>query len=367
MIVTMAAGCSLPRTGPNKAEIFAGSVQQKGDAFIVDVNDHVTRATAVQPALGFTDAFLRAGLLGSDLISPGDTLSLTIWENVDDGLLAGAATKQTNLAEVQVDGEGFIFVPYAGRIKAAGNTPEGVRRLITEQLGQQTPDPQVEVRRVAGDGATVSVSGAVGGQGVYPIEAPTRRLSAMIAAAGGIGIEPEVAQITVLRGNQRATVWFQDLFRHPQFDIPLRAGDRILVEADTRAYTAIGATGGQARITFATQTLSALEGLAQVGGLSSSTADPTGVFVMRDERAEVANAVLGRDDLVGAQRVVYVLDLNKPNGLFIARDFMLRDNDTLYVTEAPFAQWSKVIAAMTGTLGAIGSVSTASNTLSGDF
>jgi polysaccharide export outer membrane protein len=366
-IASILAGCALPRVGPNKRELYAGSVQKEGDAFVVTVNDRVTRATAVQPALGFTDEFRNAGLLGSDMISSGDTLGLTIWENVDDGLLAGEATNQTLLDEVQVDGSGFIFVPYAGRIKAAGNTPEGVRRIITEKLEQQTPDPQVEVRRLAGNGSTVSISGAVSGQGVYPIEAPTRTLSAMIASAGGIAIEPEVAQITVIRGDQRSKVWFQDLFKHPQFDIALRGGDRILVEADTRAYTALGATGAQARVTFETQTLSALEAIAQVGGLTTSAADPTGVFVLRNEPAEVANQVLGRNDLQGAQRLIYVLDLTKPNGMFMARDFAVRDDDTIYVTEAPFTQWSKVIGALTGTLGAVGSISTASSTLSGDF
>lgn len=367
MIMTIVAGCALPRSGPNKRELFAGSVEKQGDAFVVVVDDAVTRATAVQPALGFTSDFLNAGLLGSDQISPGDTLGLTIWENVDDGLLAGPASNQTILEEMQVDGAGFIFVPYAGRIKAAGNTPEGVRRAITEQLEQQTPDPQVEVRRVAGNGATVSVSGAVGGQGVYPIEAPTRRLSAMIAAAGGVAVVPEVAQITVIRGDRKATVWFQDLFRYPHFDIPLRGGDRILVEADTRAYTVLGATGRQARVVFETRTLSALEGLAQVSGLSSAMADPTGIFVIRNEKPEIAKEVLGRDDLAGTPRMVYVLDLKQPNGIFIARDFIIRDNDTIYVTEAPFTQWAKIVAALTGTLGAVGSVSTASSTLSGDF
>ena len=130
MILTVVAGCGLPRMGPNKRELYAGSVQRQGDAFVVSVNDRVTRATAVQPALGFTEDFLNAGLLGSDQISPGDTLGPTIWENVDDGLLAGPAANQTVLEEVQVDGQGFIFVPYAGRIKAAGNTPEGVRRVV---------------------------------------------------------------------------------------------------------------------------------------------------------------------------------------------------------------------------------------------
>ena len=363
-VVALIASCgTLPRVGPNKREIYEGSVQRSGDAFVVAVNDRVTRATAVQPALGFSQGFLTASTLGSDTIRPGDTLGLTIWENVDDGLMAGEAQSQTVLEEVQVDGAGFIFVPYAGRIRAAGNTPEAIRRIITAKLDEQTPDPQVEVRRLAGNGSTVSLIGAVNGQGVYPIERPTRTLSTMLAAAGGVAIPPEVAQVTVIRGQHRSKVWFQDLFKHPEFDIALRGGDRILVEQDTRAFTALGATGAQARVTFETQTLSAIEAIATVGGLTSNSADPTGVFIMRNEPAAIANQVLGRNDLEGAQRLVYVLDLTQPNGMFMARDFAVRDDDTLYVTEAPFSQWGKVISALTGTLSAVGSVSTSSNTL----
>lgn len=361
--LSLVASCGLPRVGPNKDEIFAGSVQREGDAFIISVNDRVTRATAVVPALGFTADFQNAGILGSDTIRPGDTLGLTIWENVDDGLLAADAANATILDEVQVDGAGFIFVPYAGRIRASGSTPEDIRGVITERLQDQTPDPQVEVRRVAGDGSTVSLVGAVGGQGVYAIERPTRTLSAMLARAGGITIEPEVAQITILRGSRQGRIWFQDLYENPEFDIALRGGDRILVEQDNRAFTALGATGTQARVPFETQTLSAVEAIAQVGGLLSVAADPTGVFVFRNEPAAIANQVLGRSDLVGAQRFVYVLDLTQPNGLFMARDFVVRDQDLIYVTEAPFVQWDRTIAAITGSLSSAAALSTLASDL----
>lgn len=80
---------------------------------------------------------------------------------------------------------------------------------------------------------------------------------------------------------------------------------------------------------------------------------------MRNEPAEIANNVMGRDDLVGAQRLVYVLDLTQPNGMFLARDFAVRDDDTLYVTEAPFTQWDKTISALTGSLGAVDSLASA--------
>ncbi|MFP4326738.1 MAG: polysaccharide biosynthesis/export family protein [Paracoccaceae bacterium] len=365
LIASLVASCGLPRMGPNKREIYAGSVQQEGDAFVVAVNDRVTRATAVVPALGFSDQFRQAAALGSDTIQAGDTLGLTIWENVDDGLLSAEGLNSTALEEVQVDGQGFIFVPYAGRVRAAGNTPEAVRRIITEKLADQTPDPQVQVRRLAGDGSTVSLVGAVGGQGVFAIERPTRTLSAMLARAGGISIPPEVAQVVVIRGDHRGEIWFEDLYDNPENDIALRGGDRILVEQDTRAFTVLGATGTQARVPFETQSLSAVEALAQVGGLLTSASDPTGVFVFRNEPAEIANQVLGRDDLVGPQRLVYVLDLTQPNGMFLARDFVIRDADTLYVTEAPFTQWNKVISAVTGTLSTVATVDSASSALSG--
>lgn len=356
------SSCGLPKVGPNKNQIFSGSVQEEGDSFVIAVDDRVTRAIAVVPALGFSQAFKNAPSIGSDTIQAGDILGLTIWENVDDGLLAGDAQNSTALEMVQVDGDGFIFVPYAGRIKASGNSPEEIRRIITEKLELQTPDPQVEVRREAGDGSTVSLVGSVGGQGVYPIERPTRTLSTMLARAGGVTIEPEIAQITVIRGSERGRIWFQDLFSNPELDIALRGGDRILVEEDTRSYTALGATGAQARVPFESQNLSALEAIAQVGGLVSNLSDPTGVFIFRNEPEEVAEQVLGRSDLVGTQRMVYVMDLTEPNGLFVARDFVIRDGDTLYVTEAPITQWNKTISAFFGSLvGPLANIDTLAN------
>ena len=208
---SLLAACGLPRSGPTKNEIFNGSVQKQGNAYIVTVDDAVTKATKFAPPLGFSSALIHAGVLGSDTVRPGDTLGLRIWENVDDGLLATDGGVATGLEEIQVDGEGFIFVPYAGRIRASGNSPESIRRIITEKLESQTPDPQVVVQRMAGDGATVSLIGGVGAQGVYPIERPTRTLTAMIAKAGGITLPPEITQITLLRGGHSGTVWLQDL------------------------------------------------------------------------------------------------------------------------------------------------------------
>ncbi|MGB0532931.1 MAG: polysaccharide export protein, partial [Paracoccaceae bacterium] len=115
---------------------------------------------------------------------------------------------------------------------------------------------------------------------------------------------------------------------------------------------------------FPTQTISAIEALALVGGLSPVTSDPQGIFVFRDEAAITANHVLGRSDLTGEVKIVYILDLTKPTGIFIARDFTIRDQDTVYVTEAAFTQWNKLIAAITGSLDAVNTINQSANTLS---
>lgn len=353
--------CTTPRPGPSMNEIFAGSVLREGDSYIVAVGDRVNRAANVPMALGFSAALRNAQLLAGDTIRTGDTVAVTVFENVPEGLLTAADTPGARLTELQVDDQGYIYVPFAGRVRAAGQTPEGLRSAIAAQLDQQTPDPQVYVSRTGGDGATVSVVGRVGAQGVYPIQRPNRRLTAMLATAGGVNIPTQTAVITVARGSVVDRVWLNDLFEHPELDIAMRGGDRIFVEQDHRRFTVLGATGNQAMVTFDQPELTAIEALAQVGGLDATRADPTGVFVFRDEPAEVARNVLGQPELQGDQRIVYVLDLTAPNGMFMARDFQIRDGDTIYVTEASAVTWNRTIASISGTLSATATAATAYN------
>jgi polysaccharide export outer membrane protein len=42
--------------------------------------------------------------------------------------------------------------------------------------------------------------------------------------------------------------------------------------------------------------------------------------------------------------MAYLVDLTSPEGMFAARDFVIRDEDTVYITEAPLASWGRVLA-----------------------
>jgi polysaccharide export outer membrane protein len=54
--------------------------------------------------------------------------------------------------------------------------------------------------------------------------------------------------------------------------------------------------------------------------------------------------------------MAYVLDLTKPDGMFSAREFIIRDEDTIYVTEAPFAAWTGVLGVAARAVTLTGSV-----------
>jgi len=360
--VALVAGCGLPRSGPNKREVLSGAVDKKGNAFVVTVTPEVSRLTAVQPSFGFSESFRNAGVVASDMISSGDEISITVYENVkDDPLLGNTGQRVSGLSTVQVDGQGYIFIPYAGRIKAAGQTNEGLRQAITRKLEGQTPDPQVSVVRQAGVGSTVSISGQAGANGVYPIDASTRTLATMLAKSGGVTIDPATAIVRVTRGGHTGKIWLNDLYQNPAQDIALRPGDKIMIEEDSRKFIALGATGAQSTVPFVSPTMSALEAIATVGGLSTMSADPKGVFILRDEPEGIARSVLGKPELIGDQRIIYVLNLTEPTGLFEARDFQIRDGDTLYVTEAPFVQWQKTLGAITGSTTAASNLANTAN------
>ncbi len=255
----------------------------------------------------------------------------------------------------------MIFVPYVGQVRAAGRTVSALREAVRAALAEKTLNPQVDVFAVESHGRMVSVQGRVGAPGLYPIEPPTQRLLAMIARAGGVAEDPEVIRLKLRRGAATGEVWVQDLYDDPRNDVALRAGDAVIAERDRRLFTALGAVGRQATVQFPVRDLTVERAMGAVGGLIDGAADPTGVFVFRTERPEIAARVIpGAAGGAEARRVVYLIDLTRPGGMFLAREFLMRDGDTLYVTSAPFTRWMKLLQSIAPLVNFTSSVKTLS-------
>ena len=334
--------CALPRSGPDYGEITSAAAPELPFE-VVRVTPAVTAATRIDERSGFSRAFIDARTENTATVAPGDVMAITVWENIDQGLLNPQGIGATPLPHVKVDERGFIFVPYIGLIRAAGRTLSQLREAIRARLAEMTLNPQVDVFPVDGQGRVVSVQGRVRTPGLYPIERPTERLLAMLARAGGVIDDPEVIRLKLRRGAVTGEIWVQDLYDDPANDVALRAGDALIAERDRRIFTALGAVGRPSMVPFPVRDLSAEQAIGAVGGLIDAAADPTGVFIFRTERGAIAAKVVPGRAVDGPRRIVYLLDLTQPGGMFLAREFIMRDGDTLYVTSAPFTTWMKIL------------------------
>ena len=340
LAVASLAACAVPRSGPDYSEITATAPADLSYD-VVRVTPAVVSATRIDERSGFPSSFVSTAAENTATIAVGDVVAITVWENIDQGLLNPQGIGATPLPHVKVDERGMIFVPYVGLLRAAGRTLSQLRESIRARLAEKTLNPQVDVFPVDGQGRLVSVQGRVRTPGLYPIEPATERLLPMMARAGGVTEEPEVIRLKLRRGFETGEIWVQDLYDNPANNVALRGGDALIAERDRRIFTALGAVGRQATVPFPVRDLSVERAMGTVGGLLDATADPTGVFIFRTEPGEIASRFLKGGS--GPRRVVYLLDLTKPGGLFLAREFIMRDGDTLYVTSAPFTRWMKVL------------------------
>ena len=78
--------CALPRSGPDYAEITApASPDLHFD--VVRVTPAVAAATRIDERLGFAKVFVEARVENTATVAPGDVMAITVWENIDQGLL----------------------------------------------------------------------------------------------------------------------------------------------------------------------------------------------------------------------------------------------------------------------------------------
>lgn len=346
-LALVVTACGLPRGGPYYDEITAESGGEGGYGFhVMPVTPEIVATTRIDEKSGFSVSFLEAGQEPLT-VARGDVMAITVWEtSPGEGLLSQAGIGASPLPNMKVDERGYIFVPYVGLVRAAGRSLHELRQAIQSGLSTKTLEPQVDVFPVEAIGRAVSIQGRINKPGLYPIDQRTHHILPMLANAGGTTEDPEVIKIKLRRGNIQGDIWLQDLYDDPVNDVHLRSGDAIIAERDRRIFTALGAVRGPSTIQFPTRDVSVVRALGTVGGLVDQSADPTGVFLFREEPEEIARRLLPGQEINGPQRVAYIVDLTQPAGMFLARDMMLRDGNTLYVTTAPFVRWLKILQAI---------------------
>ena len=330
------AGCaSLPRSGPTAGAILQ-TTQGPGAPFrLVDL----TLARAARLDAARPDPRLVAAL--AELPPPrppgrivaGDLLRIVLWEANPTGttLLTPPGLDTT----LPVGASGVIDMPYVGALRVAGRSPRAVQTALARRFAAQGDHIQVAVRDIASPGNEVIVAGAVARPGRYPLGFHARRVLDLIALAGGAKLPAASSAVRISRDGRQVTIPLAQVIAHAALDPPLGPGDRLMVLPDRRFFYAFGAVNRPGARPYLGHAMSLTTALGAVAGLQDDLATPRGVFVYR--RGTQA-----------ASRVVYRLDLSRPDGFFVADRFRLRPGDVLYVSDAPVADVAKVLQVISG-------------------
>ena len=339
-ILAALSACGLPRGGPTNQGVLkaAGTAENPTGINLIDVDPAVIARANIAPPMSISNVFVGKGDFAADRIAAGDTLAVTVFENVDTPLLGNTGQRIFTLPPLTVDQKGNIFLPYAEDLHVADLSLAEVREKIRTALADQTPDPQVVVERSPGNAATVSVLGTVAKQGLVPLAPQANRLTTVIAAAGGSLVDTADTVVTVVRQSHSADLRLDDLMLSGDRDIALRPGDRVILREDKRTISIFGAASSQGTLKFAGGNFTLSDAIAGAGGLSTSRAFPKGIYVYR---------IIGKAP--NQTETVYHFDLSKVQGTFYASQFIMRNKDVLYIAEAPFVNLSRVMEAIRGT------------------
>lgn len=345
MALPLGACSTLPNSGPTGAAIINGAKgeENKLSFEVVQLTDLAT-LPAVEEVRAAPSVIMAMGQeQPTDLIGPGDVLDIVIYE-AGVTLFSGSkmsfgadaldpAAKAERLPPLRVDDEGYITLPYVGRIKAAGHTATDLQRIIMAGLAGKSQSPQVLVSFQQSITNSIIVGGEVARSGRLVLATNRETLVDAISLAGGY--RGEAADLVVQLERQGRTIEMRlaEVLRTPVGGMRIFPGDRISLLREPQSYSVMGAPGRVEQVPFAKQDVSLAEAVARVGGANPNLGDAAAIFVFRFVKDEAGNE----------KPVVYHLNMMKPDSYFLSQKFAMRDKDVLYVGNARANQPSKFV------------------------
>lgn len=364
LVCTVAACGSLPRGAALHREVTREANTENAQFDLVPVTRANATLIAEWPVTGWKGAFhwIKASKgPRSQVLRVGDRVDLKIWDNQDNSLLTPIGSNMTSMEGLIVSSSGTIFVPYVGDVVVNGLTADGARQRIQYELAPIAPDAQVQLISTPGVSNSVSVVGGVGAPGSYPLPTRDTSILSVIATAGGIKDSLRNPVVSLQRGSTTYSIPAKDLFDSPAKNARLHGDDKIIVQQDERAFTALGASGSESLIYFPKEYVTALEAMSLMGGLNDDRADPKGILVLREYAA--SDVVPEGQNGPNMQQVIFSLDLTSADGLFAARNFLINPNDTVLATESPVVAIRTVLSLFGAALGTTAQVANTANTL----
>ena len=305
------------------------------DFKLIPISSHVIATQKRYTSKSIRRTGRRAGIGGYQYrIGPQDILTITVWDHPELTIPAGEFRSPT-AAGHKVGEDGFFFFPYAGRVKAAGRTTEQIRKDLEQRLAKFITKPQVGVAIAAYRSQQAYVSGEVGKPGVLPINDIPLTIRDAIAKAGGLS-EKASDYALLTHHKQKINIDLDKLFRGGDNtqNYVLRGGDSLYIAEKNGAdkIFVMGEVKKAGSIPFSRFGLSLAEALSDANGINEEKANPTGIFVVRQENPN------------DKKPTVYQLQMTAVHSMLLAEQFALRPRDIVYVTAAPVTRWNRVIS-----------------------
>jgi polysaccharide export outer membrane protein len=158
-------------------------------------------------------------------IGPLDTIDVRVFQVAE---LSG---------EHKVDTNGFINMPLIGKVLAQGKSAEELGQHLADRLGQKyLRSPNVNVMVKDSVAQTVTIDGAVGLPGIYPIQGATSLIKA-VASARGTTPDANPRRVVVFRNldGKRTAAQFdlQMIRRGEAADPQIYGNDIVVVDGNT--------------------------------------------------------------------------------------------------------------------------------------
>lgn len=343
-LLSLISGCSLPGSNINSNNLFQSAdlnvnVVSITPDLLIDMVDkgHLGQSSSVDLTNFGDDHAYRVGA--------GDVLNVTVWDHPELTIPAGQFRSAGESGNV-VHKDGSIFYPYVGKLKVAGLEVTQIRELISKSLSKFIENPQVDVSVAAFNSQKVFVSGSVVNPSTLPVTNVPLSLLDAISACGGLASDADWRKVTLTRtGNEGSRAEVLDLYALLQLgDMSqnriLMPGDVIHIPRnDALKVFVMGDVLKAATQRIDRSGLTLAEAINNVGGINESTADASGIFVIRSARDDGVN--------------VYQLDASVGSMLIMSTKFELEPMDIVYVTSVPVARWNRLIAQLLPTVTAI--------------